>query len=65
MLNQCGDCWHKEYNEAFSKWVCKKWHQVIGNCRTAYKCRQCDLIGEDGDVRQMKAMFEMIIGDEA
>ena len=63
MLNTCGKCQHVGYCEPLSEWWCKKWHRSLGYSVFPYKGTFCDVIGQDGDTRMMKVMFDMICGD--
>jgi len=47
-----------------SEWYCARYHRLLGYSIYPYKCEQCDIIGKDGDTRMIKAMFDMIMGDQ-
>ena len=56
----CGNCHHKGYYDPLSEWYCKKHRVLLGYSIQAYKCRQCSIIGQDGDVKQISAMFAFL-----
>jgi hypothetical protein len=62
-LNPCGKCQHVGYNDAFSEWVCKKYNHFLGYSLNPHKGHFCDVIGQDGDIRLIKAMFAWLEGD--
>jgi hypothetical protein len=60
-MQPCGKCYHIRYCDALSEWYCSKWHTFLGYSIQAYKSYMCDIIGQEGDVREMKAMFNLIM----
>jgi hypothetical protein len=63
-LLPCGKCWNVRYCEAFSEWYCAKYHTFLVHSISPHKCRQCDVIGIDGDTKLMKVLWEMIIEED-
>lgn len=59
-LNPCGKCHHVGYDDTFSEWVCGKNSRLLGYSIIPYKWHGCDVIGEDGDQREIKAMFSWL-----
>jgi hypothetical protein len=59
-LSPCGKCHYIGYCDAFSEWWCKKWKTFLGYSISPHKCKQCDVIGEEGDVREIKNMFALL-----
>ena len=59
-LLPCGKCWHIRYCDSFSEWYCAKYHTFLGYSINPHKCRQCDIIGTDGDTKTLKALWDMI-----
>ena len=57
---KCGKCQHIGYCDALSEWECEKYNVLLGYSLQPYKCRECDVIGQDGDVRLMRAMFDLL-----
>lgn len=60
MSSKCGDCWHVRYCETLSEWYCARYHRFLGYSIQPRKCPACDVIGQDGDVRTIRAMFDML-----
>jgi len=61
-VNPCGKCQHIGFCEAFSEWWCKKWNRSLGHNYRPIKGHFCDVIGQDGDTKEIKAMFECLFG---
>jgi len=60
-LNPCGNCQHVGYCDAFSEWYCKRYERSLGYSISPHKGTFCDVIGQDGDTRLIKAMFDFIV----
>ena len=59
-LNPCGKCQHIGYCEPFSEWWCKRYNSFLGYSISPYKGTFCDVIGQDGDIKGFKAMFDLL-----
>ena len=57
----CGKCRHVRYCHPLSEWYCSKWHRLLGHSIQPYKCHNCNIIGQDGDTKEMKMLFELIM----
>jgi len=60
-LNPCGKCRHVRYCDPLSEWYCSKWQRLLGYSIQPNKCHNCDIIGQDGDTREIKILFDFIM----
>lgn len=58
MASKCGDCRHVSYCYPLSEWWCKRYQTFLGHSIVPWKSHKCDVIGENGDAREMQAMFD-------